>query len=84
MRDHDAFWLIDGKAEAPKKEAPKVADGLTSPLAFSVAERVDDHYDEIGLYVSTCGHCGEQSPPICQDLLQQWRQAHVVQHGGAA
>lgn len=85
LRDDEAFWLIDGKPDTPKRPAASIAAPVrNSPNTFTVAERVDDGEDEVGLYVSTCTHCGEPSPAICQDLLQQWRHAHVVQHGEAS
>jgi hypothetical protein len=82
MKDHEAFWLIDGKPDTPKPVAASIAAPFrNSPNVFTPAERVDDGTEEIGLYTSTCTHCHEQSPAVCQDLLHQWRHAHAVQHG---
>lgn len=83
MKDHEAFWLLDGKTDKPK--TTKTTQPV-SPNSFSVAERVDGTYglENCPLYVTTCATCGEESPPRSQDLMREWRHAHALQHGGSS
>lgn len=81
MKDHEAFWLYDGKSERATKDTESAeSTERETPMSFSVSERVDDGKERIGLYVTTCVSCGKESPALVQERLREWRHDHFLSH----